>query len=257
MSVLNTGPLFLSRLFLNARSHQVISELKHPYEMHRTIMGAFPKILDETTSNPRDQFGVLVRAEIDEAIGAVKVYVQSRFEPNWSFLNAKRDYLSAFADMVSYAYKDIMPSYRRIHNEQVLSFRLRANPTKRVGKKDDPLKGKRVELYREADQIDWLMRKGREREAEAPGGFELLMKPIIDEKGEEQLIPRVNVKREGKVKGRKRSQRHETTHLSVLFDGLLRVTDPNAFKETLIYGIGPAKAFGFGLLSVAPVSAIT
>ena len=43
------------------------------------------------------------------------------------------------------------------------------------------------------------------------------------------------------------------THSSVLFDGLLRVTDTDAFLRTLVRGIGPGKAFGFGLLSVAPV----
>ena len=43
------------------------------------------------------------------------------------------------------------------------------------------------------------------------------------------------------------------THLAVRFDGLLRVTDAGDFRETLICGIGPGKAYGFGLLSIAPV----
>lgn len=37
-----------------------------------------------------------------------------------------------------------------------------------------------------------------------------------------------------------------------IFDGLLEVTDAAAFRQTLACGIGPAKAFGFGLLSIAP-----
>ena len=41
---------------------------------------------------------------------------------------------------------------------------------------------------------------------------------------------------------------------SARFDGILEVTDPAAFAATIAAGIGPAKAFGFGLLSVAPVS---
>ena len=39
---------------------------------------------------------------------------------------------------------------------------------------------------------------------------------------------------------------------SVLFDGLLRVTDADAFQQTLIHGIGSGKSFGFGLLTIAP-----
>lgn len=39
---------------------------------------------------------------------------------------------------------------------------------------------------------------------------------------------------------------------SLDFDGLLRITDPRAFAAALRRGIGPAKAFGFGLLLVKP-----
>ena len=40
---------------------------------------------------------------------------------------------------------------------------------------------------------------------------------------------------------------------SVRYDGILEITDPDKFRNTLLCGIGPGKAFGFGLLSVAPV----
>ena len=39
----------------------------------------------------------------------------------------------------------------------------------------------------------------------------------------------------------------------VRFDGVLQVTDVGALVEAVRGGIGPAKAFGFGLLSLAPV----
>jgi CRISPR system Cascade subunit CasE len=39
---------------------------------------------------------------------------------------------------------------------------------------------------------------------------------------------------------------------AALLEGTLRVADPDAFLRALTAGIGPAKAFGFGLLSVAP-----
>jgi CRISPR system Cascade subunit CasE len=40
---------------------------------------------------------------------------------------------------------------------------------------------------------------------------------------------------------------------SALLEGTLVVTDTPAFSEAVASGIGPAKAFGFGLLSIAPV----
>jgi len=135
---------------------------------------------------------------------------------------------------------------------------LLANPTKRIGKVaegNSDLKGKRVGLLREEERIDWLIRKGQEREKGRPGGFEIIMKEVEDEAGEIKRVPRVDGRVEGKQKGRKKhdGRSYLTTHLAVRFDGLLRITDADAFRETLIRGIGPAKAFGFGLLSIAPV----
>jgi CRISPR system Cascade subunit CasE len=40
---------------------------------------------------------------------------------------------------------------------------------------------------------------------------------------------------------------------SVRYEGVLEVTNPNGFQKVLTSGIGPAKAFGFGLLSIAPI----
>jgi CRISPR system Cascade subunit CasE len=241
--------LYLSRLLLNPRSRQVRSEVVHPYEMHRTLMRAFPEATDPAKAKARDQYGVLFRAEVDDV---VKVYVQSLVEPNWSFLDDLDDYLCADAEKP----KNIMAAYQKLQDGQVLSFRLRANPTKRIAKDNDAMKGKRVGLSREDDQIAWLIRKGQEREKGVPGGFALLTKEVKDARGEVRLVPCVNTYPAGEQTGRKRDAMRElaTTHLAVVFEGLLRVTDANAFQETLIRGIGSAKAFGFGLLSVVRAS---
>ncbi len=255
MTAAVAGPLYLSRLFLNPRSRQVRGELAHPYEMHRTLMRAFPKATDDAKRKARDEFGVLFRAEIDDACGGARVLVQSLIKPEWSFLDGLGDYLCADAETPNPSWKNIMPACQNLQHGQILRFRLRANPTKRIAKQDDPMKGKRVELARENEQIDWLIRKGQEREKGVPGGFEPLMNEVKDGRGEVRMVPRVSASGEGKQKGRKRDEAsgHVTTHLAILFEGLLRVTDKNAFLETLIRGIGSAKAFGFGLLSVAPV----
>ncbi|MBM3299495.1 MAG: type I-E CRISPR-associated protein Cas6/Cse3/CasE [Deltaproteobacteria bacterium] len=249
--------LYLSRLLLNPRSRQVMMEMVHPYEMHRTLMRAFPNSIDDIESKARGEFGVLFRADVDDLTGVVMVYVQSRIEPNWSFLDGRYDYLCRDTGKLAYACKDIMPACAKIQDGQVFSFRLRANPTKRVGKVtrgDSDLKGKRVGLLREDEQIAWLIRKGREREKGRPGGFEILMAEVVDRYGQIREVPRVEIRREEKQRGRKKGPRtfDEMTHLAVRFDGLLRITDANAFRETLARGIGSAKAFGFGLLSVAP-----
>jgi len=48
------------------------------------------------------------------------------------------------------------------------------------------------------------------------------------------------------------SARAEHRFNSGLFEGVLLCTDPDKLRQAIINGIGPAKAFGFGLLSIAP-----
>lgn len=45
----------------------------------------------------------------------------------------------------------------------------------------------------------------------------------------------------------------EQTLFAVLFEGVLQVTDPDKLRIAVGAGIGSAKGFGFGLLSLAPV----
>jgi len=250
----SVAPLFLSRLFLNPASRQVRSELGRPYEMHRTLMSAFPMATDKSTLEARKEFGVLFRAEVDERCGLVKVYVQSCVEPDWSCLASRRNYLLDYPD----APKDLAKACGRMQNGQVYSFRLRANPTRRIAKVVDGQerwKGKRVGLLREEEQIAWLMRKGQQRELDKTGGFEILVQRLEGQTGETRQIPQVQVCGEGNRTGCKEAAgyAYEMTHLAVRFDGLARVTNADAFRETIACGIGPGKAFGFGLLSLAPV----
>jgi CRISPR system Cascade subunit CasE len=42
------------------------------------------------------------------------------------------------------------------------------------------------------------------------------------------------------------------THLAILFEGVLQVIDSDLLEAVLQQGIGSAKGFGFGLLSLAP-----
>lgn len=250
--------IFLSRLILNPDSRQVWSELAQPYEMHKTLMRAFPKATDDAMAKARDEFGVLFRADIDGPGDApdIRVYVQSLVEPDWSFLDGRPGYLLPRADFPNPVSQDISGVYQQLHEGQVLTFRLRANPTKRIGRVmtgDASLKGKRVGLLREEEQIVWLIRKGQEREKDKPGGFEVLMKEVEDERGEVRQVPHISVRPEGKQFGRKREAgiSQQITHLAVRFDGLLSITDAEAFRESMAEGIGSAKAYGFGLMSLA------
>jgi len=211
--------MYLSRLILNPRSHRTQQELAAPYEMHRTIMSAFPENLANSER-------VLFRVDVDRHTGIPTVLVQSQQPADWSALQAADGYLLA-SDSLGKPNPAQKQFELSVAAGQRLAFRLRANPS---FKRD----GRRLAWLREEDQRAWLDRK-----AEA-GGFRVLSLLVIPE---------------GMVTSEKHSVEasHRMSVYSVRFDGLLMVTDSEKFRDTLAAGIGPAKAFGFGLLSVAPV----
>jgi CRISPR system Cascade subunit CasE len=141
--------------------------------------------------------------------------------------------------------KFITQNYAAVQRGMTLLFRLRANPTRRVSprcesEKNPRFYGRRVELYREEDQIAWL---GRKAEAH---GFRLLAVKVNRD------VPNLNTIPESKIKGRRSDTEKSVTFGSVLFEGRLAVTDADRFREVLVQGIGSGKAYGFGLLSIAP-----
>jgi CRISPR system Cascade subunit CasE len=123
---------------------------------------------------------------------------------------------------------------KTLHPNQILAFRLRANPTI---KKDRPGKkqGHRIGIYDETGQIEWLKRKAD------LGGFRIL---------------NVRSLQEGKISDtifRQNSSTQKMEMLAILFDGELQVIDPEKVNETIRNGIGSGKGFGFGLLSLARI----
>lgn len=207
--------MYLSLLRLDHRSRRAMTEASRPYELHRSLLTAFP---DEDAGGPGR---VLFRLDTDHESGGMSVIVQSEKEPSWARLNGATGFVTECKC------KEFQPS---LASGQVLRFRLRANPTRRVDGT-----GKRQGILGHEEQIEWLRKKGQ------LGGFELIGATAVDE---------------GFAKDRKTYQnsfRHSITLLSVRFDGLLRVVDPEAFRDMLEDGIGSAKGLGFGLLSIAPV----
>jgi len=244
--------LYLSRIFLNPSCPQVRNELAYPYEMHRTIMHAFDAYPAQEAEKKRAKYNILFRPDIDERCGCITLYVQSTVEPDWSYLRKNNDYLLPETASVNPSCKNIARAYHSLRAGQVLSFVLRANPTKKIGKPkkgDADLKGKRVALLREEEHIEWLMRKGKMRENNCPGGFEIVAQENRANGGQVIKIPQAHAWPEGKFRHRN-GHSDAMTHVAVRFEGKLRITDADAFRATLVRGIGAAKAFGFGLMSI-------
>ncbi len=208
--------MYLTKLTLNPRCRRVRRDLASQYEMHRTLMRAFPS---------RDEGGpgrVLFRVESPRNYERPIVLVQSEKKPDWRSVSGVPE-LAEYAALV-----EEKQCALTLRPKQRLRFRLHANPTVKR-------EGKRHGLHTDEQRDLWLKRK-----ADA-GGFHVLS---------------YRAARVGTV--RDRAQRSGGPHrgvsfTSATFEGVLEVAEPALFLRAVESGIGSAKGFGFGLLSVAPL----
>lgn len=241
--------MYLSRLVLNPGLRAVRNDLADCQAMHRRIMSAFPDL--GRRPGPRAELGVLYRVEAEARSGDLVVIVQSRDRPDWSRL--PDGYLREVrGETLNPACKLLDEQYASIETGGRLRFRLRVNPTRKIDTRSGPdgrrRNGRRVELRDDSARIAWLQRKAGEC------GFEILTVRA------DPRVPDVLVLAEAKVggsrpvtsTGREVVSTSRLTFRPVLFEGELKVTDVALFRATLAAGIGPGKAYGLGLLSVAP-----
>lgn len=203
--------MHLTRLRLDPRSAQARRDLASPYDMHRTLVRAF--VSDAEQTPPR----FLWRLEPTSPWRAPELLVQSAHPAHWETLAALPGYLQAERAWET----RLLDELSGLMAQTRCRFRLWANPTV-------TREGKRRGLAAEADQLAWLQRQG------ARHGF---------------AVETVLVTGQNRLDSRKGDAR--LSLLQVGFEGLLQVTDPTALQQALAAGIGPGKAFGCGLLSLA------
>ncbi len=145
---------------------------------------------------------------------------------------------------------DRQPYQPTLRTGQKLAFSLRANPV--ITRKDASGKSKRHDLV-----MDLKKQSGWQ---EAPGNARNSSYELFQQAGETWLSPRLErcggkletLNTEGYIqhqthkKGPTKPIRYSTLDLT----GTLTVSDPEVFINTLYRGIGPAKAFGCGLLLI-------
>ncbi|MDW8392450.1 MAG: type I-E CRISPR-associated protein Cas6/Cse3/CasE, partial [Oscillochloridaceae bacterium] len=122
--------IYLSRLLLDARVARVRRDLSDVYQLHRTILAAFPQAPDGASA--RDHFGVLYRIEaLDRDPWLFRLLVQSTVQPDWSRLPG-HIFGPAPDERGNPAVRRVDEDYARIKTGARFFFRLRANPTRRL-----------------------------------------------------------------------------------------------------------------------------
>jgi CRISPR system Cascade subunit CasE len=165
--------------------------------------------------------------------GRAMILVQSAAWPDWFYAFQNTSFL------VACERKTYDPYFVK---GQSLRFRLVANPLRRLSQHSreadgQPVKerwiGKRVPV-RNDQLFDWLARRAES------AGF------LVDKERTQVQPGYIYVHKKNKAGDQ--GQRLRT----VRYDGILLVTDADRLRETVIRGLGPGKAYGMGLLSLAP-----
>ncbi|MEV5434458.1 type I-E CRISPR-associated protein Cas6/Cse3/CasE [Streptomyces sp. NPDC052682] len=206
----------LARIRLNPHSRAVQCDLRDATDMHRTLMRLVPDRLGES---PRQAAGLLYR--LDETETASTILVQA------ATLDPAR-----LPDGYGHTeVKDLAPMFAALKKGRAVRYRIVVNPvkTERLPLEQKGQRGKRTPLTGpDADQ--WWTRRATE------AGLEL-----------RTLLPTPVTAAQPRRNGAPPMRHH-----LVRYDGTATITDPDALTDAVLTGIGRAKSYGAGLLSLAP-----
>lgn len=212
--------MYLSRIALNAKRRETMQALAIPPLMHGAVEQSFK---GERQRNlwrvdwMRDNcFLLVLSGEQSDFTQLVGHFGYTDHEQGWET-------------------KDYRPLLKKLKEGDTWKFRLRANPTQSSFKEkaEGTGRGKVHAHVTQEQQRQWLMKRSENC------GFEL----------NEETFDVTHTQWERFPKSRKGTR--EVTIRTATFEGLLTITDLEQFTATMTTGIGRAKAYGCGLLTIA------
>ncbi|MCW2870379.1 type I-E CRISPR-associated protein Cas6/Cse3/CasE [Actinacidiphila oryziradicis] len=220
-----TRTLHLTRLHLGPRSRTANHDLRDAHLMHRRVMSLYPDQMSDGT-RARAELGVLYRIERDHQ--ATTVLIQSPLAPDTAALPA--DYLATPPQT-----RNLGPLLDWLTDGATVRYRIDATPTRAIATQDRRPDGKRKPGKRTplfgADAVAWW-----DRQARTAG-----LDPQL-------ILDTPQTPATGNRDG------HRVRHSLTRFEGVATITDTTALRATLTTGIGRGRAYGAGLLSLAPIT---
>lgn len=198
--------------------------LLNGHALHRDLMRL---AADNLGDQPRKTVDMLWRAE--EARNSLQILVQMTTKPALEHLNS--DFAHAARE------RDLTPLLDRLETGSRVRYRIAANATKRHGNTAEPnKKGKLANLHGAAADEWWL------RRAEQAG-----LRPL-------QVISTSLPDVLGPPTRDRNNTKQVVQHAVTRFDGIGVVTDPERLRAAVRDGIGRARTYGCGLLSLGPIT---
>lgn len=203
--------MYLSRVKINNHTRPSIRFLSSLQVIHATLEGCFD--LQDTTRK-------LWR--LDYLYGDPYLLVLSQKKPDFTRLIQQFGYDGDTGDI-----KDYDGLLTHLANGQCYRFRFCGNPVHAIKEKGSKSRGKVVPHVTAAQQEEWFQRKCES------AGFSLETVSLVQRD----------------IRKFTRQGKPVTLHTSI-FEGTLKITNVELFRQALCMGIGRAKAYGCGLLTL-------
>lgn len=220
--------MFLTRFEINKERRGAQKLTGSPQVMHAAVLAGFPTE-SELPKAPTER--VLWR--LDSSDHTRLLYIVSPTKPDLTHLVEQ----AGWPATATWLTKDYQPLLNSLAVGQRWGFRLTANVT--VSKKlADDKRSTRYGHVTMDQQRDWFCKRAKK----------IGITIATNEAGFESLVVRDRAVRQFRRQGK------PVTLAIATFDGILEVSDADLLRAAMVSGIGPAKAYGCGLLTLAPIS---
>jgi CRISPR system Cascade subunit CasE len=257
---------YLSRIRINPLRSQSRELLASPGALHRWVAYAIPGSPDEER--------VLWRLDSDNP-HRPQLFALTRSRPDWTHLVDEAGWPASDGEHA--VVRPYQPLLDQIAVGREFAFRLTANPVQNTVTPVKPTpaqatrlaatleegrhrRGFRLAHRTAAAQLDWFLSRterwgfdvpSSRTDDPAPG-----LAPGLPGDTDRPAGParEVRIVQRRRHTFEKRPGGPRVTFHSATFEGRLRITDTAAFSDRLLDGIGPSKAYGCGLLTLAPLA---
>ncbi|WP_030408219.1 type I-E CRISPR-associated protein Cas6/Cse3/CasE [Streptomyces albus] len=247
---------FLSRIRINPLRAESRKLLASPRAMHAAVQGGLPGTPDEERT--------LWRLDDDNS-HRPHLFVLTASRPDWTHLVEAAGWPEA--DGEHYSVRDYKPLLDQLAPGREFAFRLTANPVQNTNRPTKPTprqaerlaagerRGFRLGHRTATAQLTWFLTRTPRWGFEIPQAF--AMEDTHHPDGEQPRDVRIVARDRRTFRKEASSKEARVVMQAVTFEGRLRVTDRHVFTEKLLGGIGPSKAYGCGLLTLAPLATRT
>lgn len=251
---------YLSKIALNPRRRAAAALLSSPHRLHAAVQSGLAvqpvteRVLWRLDSNTPHRAEILVLTEN---------------RPSWAHLVDEAGWPGADGGAPLIA--DYTPLLDHLVRGREFGFRLTANPVQNLPRPNRPSeqqaarikegtdngsrhRGFRVAHRTAPQQLHWLLKRCERHGFAIPDATATPPAPGLQTNDQDLSAgPAVTLVSRDILRFRKRPDGPRVTLSTATFEGRLRVIDPDALRAALLGGIGPAKGYGQGLLTLAPL----